>query len=197
MPAGEYMKEKNGLKELITIVTSHPDAEARRYAMYLLGMVGDSSVTGCLVSALRDTDKGVRARATIALASIGDVQPLCDLLKDADWKVRYRAAEALAHIRSPASQSALVEALSDEKDHVRYMAAKALGGIGGVSAVNALISLLKDQNEFVRRSVARSLGRIGDPVALPPLLHALDDEVCEAVRHELAGAITACRSSDK
>ncbi len=185
------------LAGLVATANGHPDPEARRYAVYLIGMIGDSSAAGGLLSAIRDKDKRVRAQAALALPLLGDnvVVPVCALLMDSEWRVRYRAAEALGIMRSPAAESPLVGALSDEKDHVRYMAAKALGGIGGVAAVNALIPLLKDQNEFVRRSAAVSLGQIGDPAAVQPLIDAVAGEEQEGIRREIAGAIATLQKN--
>jgi len=169
------MEENIDLEELIITATRHPDPEARRNAIYFLGMIGDPLVAEGLISALRDANKSVRAQATMALPLLGIVviESLCTLLKDRDWRVRYRAAEALGILRSPAAESPLIEALSDEKDHVRYMAAKSLGRTGGKSVVTALIPMLKDQNEFVRRSVAITLGRLGDPTIYQPFVDTL------------------------
>jgi HEAT repeat protein len=191
------MGENIDMADLIATANGHPDSEARRYAVYLLGMIGDSSAAGGLLSAIRDKDKRVRAQAVLALPLLGDkvVVPVCALLMDAEWRVRYRAAEALGILRSPAAESPLVGALSDEKDHVRYMAAKAIGGIGGVAAVNALIPLLMDQNEFVRRSAAVSLGQIGDPAACQPLIDAVAREKQEGIRRELAGVIATLQKN--
>ena len=192
------MGEKVDLAELIAIANGNPDPEARRYAVYLLGMIGDSSAAEGLLSAVRDKDKRVRAQAARALPLLGDevIGPVCALLRDEEWRVRYRAAEVLGIMRSPVGGSPLVRALSDEKDHVRYMAAKALGGIGGMAAVNGLIPLLTDQNEFVRRSAAISLGQIGDHTACQPLIDAVAREKHEGIRRDLTSAIAILQKSN-
>ena len=73
-------------------------------------------------------------------------------MDDPDWKVRYRAAEALGITGSKKAVPFLINSLDDPKDHVRYMAAKALGTLGSGDAEKALIARLGDENEFVRRS---------------------------------------------
>ncbi|MCQ8894323.1 MAG: HEAT repeat domain-containing protein [Methanolinea sp.] len=160
-PEGDDQGAQQALKEQ---ATRSPDSHVRRYSLSILGNEPDPRHKGIFLSALRDPDKETRAQATAALAALGDdvVPSLVVLLSDTDWKVRYRAAEALGEIRSSKSVQALIGALSDEKDHVRYMAAKALGEIGDRGAVPALIGTLGDENPFVRKAAVLSLGKIGD-----------------------------------
>lgn len=108
--------------------------------------------------------------------------PACiALLSDGDWKVRYRAAEALGLLGDgEAYAPPLVAALDDEKDHVRYMAAKGLGLLGDSRAVGLLGRMRDDENEFVRRSAARSLGTIGGEDAVLALRKALEGETTDA-----------------
>jgi len=128
-----------------------------------------------------------------ALADLGDavVSDLISLLSDDDWKVRYRAAEALGKIRNKGSVGALVEALSDEKDHVRYMAAKALGGTEDTGAVPPLIDRLGDGNPYVRKAAVLSIWKLGDASGRAAVRRLLDSErtdlVCEAIRSVLSG----------
>jgi HEAT repeat protein len=80
-----------------------------------------------------------------------------------DWKIRYRAAEALGMIPGKSAVPALVNALEDEKDHVRYMAAKSLGKRRDGRAVAPLTACLKDENEYVRNAAAKALLMISGP----------------------------------
>jgi HEAT repeat protein len=137
-----------------------------------------------LQARLRDPQKEVRAEAMQGLVKIGKpaVRSCIQSLQDGDWRIRYRAAEALGLIGDPEAYPALVAALADVRDHVRYMAAKGLGLLGDSRAVGHLLALQDDENEFVRRSTARALGAIGGAEAREGLLAALRREDCEGVR---------------
>ena len=139
-------------------VTSE-DPLTRKHSLFLLGTTGDPSYSAILIRSLYDPEKGVRSQAALALARIGDpvVPDVIDLLRDRNWKVRYRAAEVLGLIRSREALRPLVETLSDEKDHVRYMAAKSLGMIKDPAALQPLRKCVSDPNPFVRKIVAESI----------------------------------------
>jgi HEAT repeat protein len=144
-----------------------------------------------LISRLSDRDKAVRAEAMHGLVAVGrPAVPACiALLSDGDWKVRYRAAEALGLLGDGAAFDPLVAALDDEKDHVRYMAAKGLGLLGDPRAVERLGQMRDDENEFVRRSAARSLGMIGGEEAVLALREALEGETVDGVRAAILEAL--------
>lgn len=143
--------------------SSSPDPHVRGYSLYLLGAEQDASKKSLFLTSLRDPDKRVRGQAARALAGLGEdaVPDLVSLLQNRDWRIRYRAAEALGMSGSTNAGAALIQALTDEKDHVRYMAAKSLGLLGVRSAVTPLIDRLSDENEYVRRMAEESLGMIG------------------------------------
>jgi len=115
-----------------------------------------------LSGVLRSPDKSMRNRAMEIFCCIGQdaVPTLGALLSDAEWVIRYRAAEALGIIGGDAACGLLVPALQDEKDHVRYMAAKGLGRTAYAGAADVVAALLDDENEFVRASSARALGQM-------------------------------------
>ncbi len=144
-----------------------------------------------LLSRLADPDKAVRAEAMQGLVAIGrPAVPACiALLQNVDWRVRYRAAEALGLIGDAAAYAPLTAALGDEKDHVRYMAAKGLGLLGDPRAVVLLAAAQRDENEFVRRSAAGSLGKIGGEEAVEALRAALTVEAADGVRAAILAAL--------
>jgi HEAT repeat protein len=144
-----------------------------------------------LIARLSNPNKTVRAVAMHGLVAIGKhAVPACiALLSDGDWRVRYRAAEALGLLADGEAYAALVAALDDEKDHVRYMAAKGLGLLGDPRAVERLGPMRNDENEFVRRSVARSLGTIGGEEAVLALRAALEGEATDGVRAAILEAL--------
>jgi HEAT repeat protein len=176
---------------LFRSIKSSDDPQVRRYATFFLGQLKDKEEIGYLAALLRDPDKGVREQATRALAGAGEpaAGQLIPLLEDTDWKVRYRAAEALGMMQNKKAVPLLIKALGDSKDHVRYMAVKSLGEIGENMAVQPVILGLKDENEFVRKSAAIALGKMGGQSAKEALSGGLIYEKSEAVRSSIRDAI--------
>lgn len=108
---------------------------------------------------LQSPDKEQRAIAAKKLGDMGfsGVNAVSPFLTDADWHIRYRAAEVIGFSREPAGVPLLVPRLSDEKDHVRYMAIKSLGSCGTKDLVPLITPMLKDENPFVRRIAGKVL----------------------------------------
>lgn len=180
------------LELLVEQARQSKDPHVRRYALLVLGSTGDLRLKECFLSALRDTDKACRAQAAAALTGLGGtiVPDLIPLLSDADWRVRYRAAEALGEIGNRESAGALVRALSDEKDHVRYMAAKGLGRTGNNGAVPALMGCLEDENPYVRKAAVLSLGKLGDSRGREAVRRHLDREGTDLVRETIRSVLS-------
>lgn len=164
-----------------------PETHVQAFSLYLLALERNPSLKNLFLTALRDRDKRVRSRAAMALAGLGEdaLSDLIDLLHDDDWRIRYRAAEALGEIRSSHAAAPLIRALDDERDHVRYMAVKSLGALEEKAAVPSIILRLSDENEYVRRIAAISLGKIGGEDALSAVRNALHTETSESVRDAL------------
>jgi cyclophilin family peptidyl-prolyl cis-trans isomerase/HEAT repeat protein len=83
------------------------------------------------------------------------------LVRDADARVRRRAALAIGRVKAPAGVPLLVPTLADADPDVRAMAAFALGLIGEASAEAAVAPLLSDPSPRVRGRAAEALGLIG------------------------------------
>ena len=166
---------------------SSPDPHVRGYSLYLLGAENDVSKKSLFLTSLKDPDKGVRGQAARALAGLCEeaVPDLLHLLEDKEWRIRYRAAEALGMSGSVNAAAALIRALTDEKDHVRYMAAKSLGLMGVRSAITPLIARLSDENEYVRRMAGHSLEKIGGEEAEIEIRRAVAEAPAGAVRDTL------------
>jgi len=130
-----------------------------------------------LILALKNKDPTVQYDAAEALGDIGDiraVEPLSTALGTSEYSgVRWKSAEALAKIGSPAVE-ALIGALRNADDDVRWKAAIALGEIGDIRAVDPLILLLRDEDRFVKSHAALALGALGEP-AVSSLLRALSE----------------------
>ena len=129
------------------------DPLTRKHAIYMLSMARNPEDIDTFVQALRDPVKEVRSQATRALSIMGEPagEMLISLLNDPDWRVRYRAAEAVGMMKLPGSKNHLIERLSDPRDHVRYMAVKALGEFGDADVLDSIRSCLRDENPYVRK----------------------------------------------
>jgi len=143
------------------------DPLTRKHAIYLLGTTRNPDCVAIFIKALRDPEKAIRAQATLALAIIGEParDRLIVLLEDHDWKVRYRAAEALGMMVEKRAVRPLIERLSDEKDHVRYIAVKSLGEICPEDAIKSIEPLLNDENPYVRRMADSVIRRLGESLS--------------------------------
>jgi cyclophilin family peptidyl-prolyl cis-trans isomerase/HEAT repeat protein len=86
---------------------------------------------------------------------------LTTLIKDAEPRIRRRAALAIGRVGLPEGAAALTATLADQDPDVRAMAAFALGLIGDPSAEAALGPLLADPVPAVRGRAAQALGLIG------------------------------------
>jgi cyclophilin family peptidyl-prolyl cis-trans isomerase/HEAT repeat protein len=83
------------------------------------------------------------------------------LVKDADSRVRRRAALAIGRVGLSEGVQPLVATLADSDPDVRAMAAFGLGLIGDSSAEPSLVPLLADPAPLVRGRAAEALGLIG------------------------------------
>ncbi len=119
-----------------------------------------------LIRALRHPEVAVQYEAVEALGDLQDtaaIKPLVEVLSRDEYSaIRWKAAEALSKIGSPAVDD-LVSVLSNPDEDVRWKAAIALGEIGDARAVDPLIRLLGDEDRFVKSRAAYALGKIGKP----------------------------------
>jgi HEAT repeat protein len=114
------------------------------------------------IEALSNPDKEQRATATAALVAYGEksLPALLSALTHTDWRVRYRAAEALGEIGSTPDVDivpSLIALTDDEKDHVRYMAAKGLVQIRDPRARDIFQKLMHDDHSYTRSMAEEGL----------------------------------------
>jgi cyclophilin family peptidyl-prolyl cis-trans isomerase len=105
---------------------------------------------------------GKTTRRPVAAPIIAPSSPdLTVLARDADARIRRRAALAIGRVRLKDGTKPLVATLADADQDVRAMAAFALGLIGDESAEAPLLQLLADPIPLVRGRAAEALGQIG------------------------------------
>jgi len=158
------------LDPLISSLLS-PDWVVRMHAVKAVGRLGDGKAAGTLVLLLQDKVPAVRDEAVGALKTLAQASlaPLLEALKNADWRIRLRATEALGELGLPEAIPDLLLALDQDPDTaVRQDAARALGKIGNGDSVEALIHAAEDGR--LRSCAIEALGRIGDRRALGFLL---------------------------
>lgn len=207
----------------MTAVLGNLDEMRNRVLSYAnVGHLRDEKNVPGLIRALRHPEVAVQYEAVEALGDLRDtaaVKPLAEVLSRDEYSaIRWKAAEALAKIGSPAVEE-LIFVLSNPDEDVRWKAAIALGEIGDVRAVDPLVRLLSDNDRFVKSRAAYALGKIGkpavatlsrvlaegepgerwgaaialgqirDPVSAPALVRALGDRN-DSVRVEAASALT-------
>jgi hypothetical protein len=104
-----------------------------------------------------------------------DIRGLIRLLRDRDFTLQWKAAEALGTMGGT-SIAHLKSALKDQDRDVRLGAVEALGQIRESSALPALIHLLEtDRHTEIRWAAALALGEVGDLQAVPSLVRELRD----------------------
>jgi len=91
------------------------------------------------------------------------------LTRDADARIRRRAALAVGRVKERAGIATLTPLLADPDPDVRAMAAFGLGLIGDASAETSLVPLLADGVPLVRGRAAEALGSIGAKAAAPAI----------------------------
>jgi HEAT repeat protein len=101
-----------------------------------------------------------------------EIEPLINLLKNDDWRVRESAAKALGRLGDKRALEPLITCLKDEDARVYKSAAAALANLGHERAVEPLIGCLKSRTE--RYSTAEALTKFGKPV-VEPLITFLKD----------------------
>jgi len=142
------------------------------------------AVIRSLVSALKDSDEGVRLAAVEAISSRTERSVVLDLvaiLDDPAVPVRRAVAQALSQMPDPRAIAALLQALRTDTDaEVRGLAAEALGHIDDASAAPGLMAALRQERVAgVRRKIVWALGELETPTAAGALTEALRDDDAE------------------
>ncbi len=97
------------------------------------------------------------------------------VIKDDDWWVRTRAADALGKIGGPRVVDAVIELIRDEDEEVRRAAIEILNQTKDERAVNFLIEATKDKDWWVSERAVDALAEIGSKKAVPALIDAAEN----------------------
>ena len=156
--------------------SSQGDPNACRRVAALGAGVVEQLIPLCAASKKRPLN--LRTNAIRALGQIGDaraVEPLVELLQDAEKLIRIEAATALGQLHDLRAVKPLIVVLGTDYA-LSSAAAKSLGQLGDSRAVEPLIHMLDDCYECGREAAAEALGRLRDERAVPHLLKALNNE---------------------
>ncbi|WP_437588487.1 HEAT repeat domain-containing protein [Sorangium sp. So ce1000] len=130
------------LEQVLLLLLGDGDADVRRAAAFHLDLRRAASTVDALVSALSDSDAGVRQAVVSALSAFDDERALSTIVatlrEDEDADVRRAAASALGRWHSEVAVSHLVAALTDPDPGVIEAAIEALGQIGSETAIGIL-----------------------------------------------------------
>ena len=161
--------------------SAHPIIRGRVAEVF--GISKDKNAIPVLIEALHGEFFTVRARAAMALANIGDVRVLPELLpllKDREDETRIAACTAIGKFRDPSTFDELANvALDDMKIEVRQAAVMALGDTKNPAAIPFLMEALRDsfwwfEREQAVRVLLTAIEGMGDDV-VEPLIEALGD----------------------
>lgn len=161
--------------------SAHPIIRGRVAEVF--GISKDKNAIPVLIEALHGEFFTVRARSAMALANIGDVRVLPELLpllKDHEDETRIAACTAIGRFRDPSTFDELANvALDDMKIEVRQAAVMALGDTKNPAAIPFLMEALRDsfwwfEREQAVRVLLTAIEGMGDDV-VEPLIEALGD----------------------
>jgi serine/threonine-protein kinase len=110
------------------------------------------------------------------LNEVGDaksVKYLLEALKDSDWWVRSRAADALGKIGGPKVIDAVLQLVRDKDEDIRRAAIEILNQTKDERAVDSLIQATRDNDWWVSERAVDALAEIGSKRAVPRLMEML------------------------
>lgn len=139
------------------------DHDVRKFALDILGEIGDPVAATAMVRSLADEDDNVRAAAAENLGKLRAVEAvpaLLDSLERADLLLRFTILEALGQIGVKVPASRLLPLGEDRL--VRKALFDCLGRIGDRDALPELVAGLLDDMGTVREAAALALWRIAD-----------------------------------
>jgi HEAT repeat protein len=177
------LRNRSILPDLWKLVKQSSGTDACQYALDIIGNLGDASQAQELLRLVQDAqvDAAVRARAALALGTLGDravVQPLVDLLADTTTRPpALGIVVALARLRDHSITGRLRPLLAEQSLplDVRMEIADTLVELTDQGCYGELLPYLDDATLAleVRETLARALGIRGDATIIPGLKQSL------------------------
>lgn len=154
------------------------DHDVRKFALDILGAIGDLSALTPMQKALHDDDANVRAAAAENLGRLRAAEAvpvLLQAMQQPDLLLRFAILDALARIGAPLALPPLLPFFGDPL--LRKALLDCLGQLGDEEAIPLLIEALADELRKVREAAAIALLRIDRrfPGAIAPQLRKSAD----------------------
>ncbi|MBF8292719.1 MAG: hypothetical protein HW392_1546 [Steroidobacteraceae bacterium] len=165
------------VRAALTGTLKDPNKLVRSAALQALAAMEGPVDPAQVAPLLRDSDLDVQKRAAVEVLNVvGDessVRYLLQAIKDADWWVRSRAADALGKIGGPQVISAAIALVSDRDEEVRRTAIEILNQTKDERAVSHLLEATKDTDWWVSERAVDALGAVGSRKAVARLLEMM------------------------
>ncbi len=147
-----------------------PSARIRRALVAVLLAVRDAATLRSVLDLMQHERWQAREAAAQAVEKWGDRElalRLVPLLSDASEPVQVAAGTALAALRHPETEAALLARLPAAADAVKPVMMTALGNLRSVAAVPALIEFATGTNDVLGVAAAEALSQIEDDRIVP------------------------------
>lgn len=180
--------EKLGERSVESLIATleDPDEDIRKFAVDILGAIGDKSAVPAIVGLLNDEDENVKGASGEALGKIGGPEVITALMAALDTEdiwLRFSALEALGSIDCLPGEVPVKPLAALIGDTVLKKAViEALGSTGSLEAIEHLTGAFGEKGNAAKAAAVRSITKIYEHVGI--------DER-KKVAKALAGSTTA------
>jgi eukaryotic-like serine/threonine-protein kinase len=150
--------------EPVAPLLADSDMEVTNRAIELLIKAHHPQTVRYLIPVLKDESE---------VGDANSIKLLLEAIKDSDWWVRSRAADALGKIGGPRVVDAVLLLVRDPDEDIRRTAIEILNLTKDERAVDYLLQATKDSDWWVSERAVDALAEIGSERALPRLLEML------------------------
>ncbi|MCK6507323.1 PilT/PilU family type 4a pilus ATPase [Myxococcota bacterium] len=189
---------------LLVVALAHQDLPVRTRAGEVLAELGTSGkvdIARTVLWLLRSPEAGVRRLAVGVARQVKDPNAtlwprLFELLRDEDWWVRERVADALIALAGAKMLGHLVRLLADDDPPIRMFAVDVIGRLGEVRALGALVRVAMDDPDWwVRERSMEAIASLGDLRAAPYLVRILGGD--PSMRISALDALARLKATDQ
>ncbi|MDR4494306.1 MAG: HEAT repeat domain-containing protein [Nitrospirales bacterium] len=152
-----------------------PNWIVRMHSAKALGRIQATDTLETLILLLQDKVPAVRDEAANAIQAMGEacLPSLLSQLQDTNWRVRLRAVEMLALLKSSAAVEPLMAVVANDADTaVRQDAVRTLGKIGDSRAIPLFMEALTQPS--LKLPAIEAVGQIRSKEAVPALIAMID-----------------------